>query len=266
MAITRFDRRELKFVVTSAQRRELTRVLRERLIADAHGDAEGRYPIISVYFDNADRDIYYESLMGVKSRRKLRIRVYGDSDSRSASSSYLEGKHRYGARNVKRRLALSIEDALAVARGDLPDLDLNVLEALVVDEARRMVASHRIRPACVLRYDRQAFRGQDEDADVRVTFDDCVRGRARDFAPVPDDQDFDVAILEAGENILEVKVDDAVPYWLAELLGNHGCALSGNSKYRRVSEALGLVARVPTQRRIRWSPTPITSLEASPVL
>ena len=264
MSITRFDRKELKFVVDAVQRQRLTEQLRARLIADAHGDEEGRYPIISVYFDNADRDIYFESLQGVKSRRKLRIRLYGDSDSRASASCFLEIKHRYGSRNVKRRVAMSIDAAMAVGRGELPDLDLNILEALMVDEARRMVKSRGLKPACVLRYDRQAFRGADEEADLRVTFDDGVRARARDFQPVPDDQDFDVEILAPGECILEVKVDEVVPFWLAELLGQLGCTLQGNSKYRRTLEALDLVTRMPATRRVRWSADPISSVEASP--
>lgn len=264
MTITRFDRKELKFVVDAAQRRLLTKELRARLVADAHGDEEGRYPIISVYYDNADRDIYYESLQGVRSRRKLRIRVYGDEASRASASCFLEIKHRYGSRNVKRRVAMSIEDAMAVGRAELPELELNRLEALVVDEARRMVVSHGLKPTCVLRYDRQAFRGSEDEADLRVTFDDGVRARARDFQPVPDDQDFDVEILEPGESILEIKVDEVVPFWLAERLGQLGCTLQGNSKYRRSLEALGLVARIPTAHRVRWSADPIPSLEASP--
>ena len=77
MVQTLFERLELKFVISAAQRRALVAVLGERLQPDAYGDATGHYPTVDLYFDSPGFELYWERWRGLPSRRKLRLRVYG---------------------------------------------------------------------------------------------------------------------------------------------------------------------------------------------
>lgn len=235
--ITRFDRREFKFVIDAAQQAWLIAALGERVTPDPHAGPEGSYPVVGLYFDNAGRDIYWESRRGLKSRRKLRVRVYGSPGSPHAPVSFLEVKHRYGGRVAKRRSPLPVATALALAEGE-PELPegLTGLELRVIEEARRMFRERALRPACVIRYDRQAFSGREAEADLRVTFDRELLYRVDALHPLPDDRHFERRILPADQRVLEVKVDDAVPLWLARLLGEAGCVLQSFSKYCRIVE------------------------------
>ena len=240
MDSTRFDRREFKFVVDALQRRRLTEALAARLTPDPHGDGTGRYPIISVYYDNASLDLFMDGLRGLSSRRKLRLRLYGDASTRAAAACFIEIKHRYKARVAKRRVELALEEAMGVGQGRPPQRELGASDALVVAEALEMQRAMRLRPTCLLRYERQAFRGASSEADLRVTFDHAIRARARDLIPVVGDQDFEAEVLEPSHSILEIKVAETVPFWLARQLGALGCVRRSYSKYGNSVLALGL--------------------------
>ena len=66
----RLDRFEMKFVITREQRDALMPHLLPHLRADVNAGDDAFYPIISLYYDNPDRDCYWEKIRGQGSRRK----------------------------------------------------------------------------------------------------------------------------------------------------------------------------------------------------
>ena len=70
---------EVKFLLSSAEAREVERRLRGRLAPDPHADPAlgGAYRVTSVYFDTPALDVYRRS-DGYR-RRKYRVRRYGDA-------------------------------------------------------------------------------------------------------------------------------------------------------------------------------------------
>ena len=232
---------ELKFLVTTRQRKAITRAISGHLERDPFGDAAGRYPVVSLYYDNAPRDVYWEQVQGVGSRRKLRVRVYGGA-TECPPVSFVEIKHKLDGRTVKRRAALDLPSALALC-ADRPTAaalehlaHLSAAEGRVVEEARAMARSRGLAPTCVVRYDREAFHGRADAPDLRLTFDDHVVYRLHDLVPVADDQDFDATLLASGTHVLEVKVARSMPYWLSSLLAAEGCLLQSHSKYCQIIE------------------------------
>ncbi len=240
MSLSGFDRIELKYLVDDAQRRAITEGLRD-CVPDAHGDARGCYPITSAYYDGPDLAIYWDRERGVPSRRKIRVRVYGDSGTAGRPASFLEIKHKYGRRISKRRVELTVSDGLRVGRGLETTAELSAAGRLIVQEAQGLVKANQLRPTCCVRYIRQAFQGSAPNADLRVTFDDTVGCRAYDLIPKADDTDYPVPILSDGLSILEIKVDVSAPKWLADLIASVGCVQRPMSKYSWAVEALGLV-------------------------
>ena len=114
----RLDRFEMKFVIAREQRDVLMPHLMPHLRADANAGDNAFYPIISLYYDNPDRDCYWEKVRGQKSRRKMRVRVYGSLDGKVPPTSFIEIKHKCDSRVVKRRAQMSLEDALKVGAGE----------------------------------------------------------------------------------------------------------------------------------------------------
>ena len=242
--ITRFDRRELKFVVHAQQAAIIRAAVAARLLPDPHAGPDGRYPIISIYLDNAERAIYVNNLLGLPSRRKVRIRIYGQAGDHPEGLSFVEIKHKYTGRTSKRRIALTIKEALDLTRGRPLARRLTGMDAIVLEEVQRLIVDKGLRPICVMRYDREAWMGQGGEADLRLTFDTGLRARARAFyQAVPDDNDFDVDLVPDDQRVLEVKVDHAVPFWLAQLLGGLGCQPRSFSKYQTAVESLAIQPR-----------------------
>lgn len=241
---SRLDRFELKFVVGRAQREFLVTHLGPHLRADENaGEGAAAYPIVSLYYDNLHRDCYWEKARGVASRRKLRVRVYGSLDGKVTPASFVEVKHKCDGRGVKRRVKLPLDSALRVAAGESVDAPLSTAEWRVIGEVHRFVQERDLRPACCLRFLREAFAGRGENADLRITFDSQIGYRMDRLSPLPDDRDFQQSLLPDGASVLEVKVTGSVPYWLSRLIAQCGCILQSHSKYSHALEAGDAVLR-----------------------
>jgi len=254
----RLDRFEQKFVITAAQRGGLAPHLLPHLRPDVYAGAGGIYPIISLYYDTADRDCYWEKIRGQGSRRKLRVRVYGSRDGEVAPTSFVEVKHKCDARVVKRRLQMPIEAALRLCAGEPHAAPLGLAEARVAREVDGLVRGRCFRPVCCMRYDREALTAVDPASDLRITFDTGIGYRLHELTPVPDDRNFSHYLLRDGESVMEVKGTGAVPYWLARMLGTTGCRLTSFSKYGHALAAGDPAVRppLPVQRSLNHHPQP----------
>ncbi len=243
----RLDRFELKFVITPGQRDTLMPHLLPHLRTDAHAGDHGFYPIVSLYYDNADRDCYWEKVRGQGSRRKLRVRVYGSSDGQVAPTSFVEVKHKCDSRVVKRRVQMPVETALAVCAGESVGRVLSLAEKRVIEEVQSLVENRGFRPVCCMRYDRQAFADVNPASDLRITFDAAIGWRLDGLTPVPDDRNFSNYLLPEGAAVMEVKGTGAVPYWLSRMLGATGCQLGSFSKYGNALAAGDPAVRLTTR-------------------
>ena len=82
-------------------------------------------------------------------------------------------------------------------------------------------------PSCLIIYDRTAY--YEPDGDLRLTIDENPRYRMQDLAL---DRSLDgIPLLPEGWTILEVKVQDAIPLWLAEILSTGRIYRGSFSKY-----------------------------------
>ena len=85
---------ELKYILSHAERDALLGSFPGRVLPDTLGGPSGHYPVVSLYYDSADRKCYWEAWRGVPSRRKLRLRLYGTKDGAIPAATFLEIKHR----------------------------------------------------------------------------------------------------------------------------------------------------------------------------
>ncbi len=234
-------RHEVKFLVTHSQQVALLEELRPHLQPDAYGDAAGRYLVTSLYYDTPDHKAYWDKVNGYSFRRKVRARVYGDQPMLPATPAYLEIKERVGVRMAKRRLRLSyadavdfetyaVESASSLAQtppAQTPPTD----EQRTIDELHYLFAALRLQPTCVISYQRAAWGGHAYYPDLRITFDTNVRCRIDNLSFLSADQGSIHTLLPPGWAILEIKVNQTMPFWLGELLSRHGCTPRRVSKY-----------------------------------
>ena len=264
MSYYRLDRFEMKFVINGAVRAALMDKLESHLVADANADETAYYPIVSLYYDNADRDCYWEKIRGVQNRRKFRVRVYGSLDGKLPPTVFVEVKHKQEGRGVKRRVKMPLEQALRVGDGQWPDMKLADVDKRAVREIiEDLVGQRGFRPVMVMRYDRRAYAGKDASSDLRVTYDTGIAYRLDQLDPVPDDSRFrpENYLYPDDISVLEVKITGTIPYWLSRLLAETGCRLQSHSKYCNALERSDPVVRsmlAPNWRK----PLPIVSAPA----
>ena len=236
---------EHKILIDDARRAELLARFADRMLPDMTGSADGRYPVVSLYCDTPDRRCHWEAWRGVPSRRKLRVRIYGTRDGVIPAATFVEVKHRDGRSGAKRRVRLPLAEACALVGGaDVTSPD--PADERILAEIRKMVADDGYAPACVIRYDRCAYRYCDEAGveQLRVTFDQSIRARFDRLTPVVDDEGGELLVVPPDLAIMEVKGSTSVPYELAAYLGSAGLHPRPFSKY---SASIGLLAETPAR-------------------
>jgi SPX domain protein involved in polyphosphate accumulation len=235
-----FNRYELKYVADRRVVAAFRQSLGARVDRDPHGTG-GFYPVWSRYYDTSDLTFYWQKIDGIRFRRKLRIRHYGSPDAiTSESPVWVEIKQRLNRVTQKRRMLLPYGEALRLCAGGQP-ARVEARDSALTAEILGFVQVLGLRPITVVGYVREAFHGRDEDGGLRITVDSRLRGR---------DRDLDLTIVGESRyivhpdlSVIELKVNERVPYWLTELIARHDLQLVRLSKYCQSIEAFRHVPR-----------------------
>jgi SPX domain protein involved in polyphosphate accumulation len=233
------NRFELKYLVPIKAAEQFKRALRTYLVPDDNGDSRGRYDVSSLYYDGPGFGFYWERADGVKLRRKLRIRHYESSRPLSAHTPvFVEIKQRLNRVTQKRRVSLAYRDALRLCNGrQRPQAccsEHTAQDAAVLHEVESMLWQYDLRPASIVRYLRQALIGTEHDICLRVTFDTCLHYCADQLQL--HERARGLQLFPADWVIVEIKVNERIPYWLTELVAAHNLNLVRVSKYCRSIE------------------------------
>ncbi|MBN1887130.1 MAG: polyphosphate polymerase domain-containing protein [Thermoflexales bacterium] len=235
--IRKFNRFELKYLITQEQAAQFRAALGAYLLPDEHSHDDGRYTLASLYYDSPDLRCYWEKVDGVKFRRKLRIRRYENGDPLTDETPvFVEIKQRVARVTQKRRVVLPYGQALRLCNDrQIPDHAPG--ERATVEEIYAFVWQYNLRPASIVRYARQAFVGTNYDIGLRVTFDTALTAQA---SPLHlHEPPAGVPMLGAHWVVMEIKVNERIPYWLSELVAAHNLQITHISKYCRSIEATG---------------------------
>jgi hypothetical protein len=175
-----FNRYEIKYLVGEMRVPELRAELAARMDTDPFSP-RGGYPVTSLYYDTADLRFYWEKIEGLKFRRKVRMRLYGNpADCTDGSSVHVEIKQRVNRVTQKRRIALPY----GVARRWLDgreEIECDPTQRPFVNEVTTLIGNLDLRPIVTTGYLREAFVGREADLGLRVTIDHKVHGSDRDF-------------------------------------------------------------------------------------
>ena len=105
MVLEIFSRREQKYLITVQQYEFLVDLMSPYMRYDKFGD-QGRYTVTSLYFDNPEHQIYFETKNKLKFRQKLRLRIYDDTDING--TAFFEVKQKHNNVVNKRRTAMPL--------------------------------------------------------------------------------------------------------------------------------------------------------------
>jgi hypothetical protein len=251
--IRKFNRFELKYLITLQQAEQFKSALRAYLIPDEYGQEDGRYALTSLYYDSPDLRCYWEKEYGLRFRRKLRIRRYETNEPLTeASPVCVEIKQRVDRVTQKRRAVLPYGDALLLCNDrQLPDCAPE--DQALIEEIYVFLWQYNLRPVSIVRYDRQALIGGEYDLGLRVTFDTALSFQSHRLhlheAPAS------LPMLLANQAVMEIKVNERIPTWLTELIADHNLQMVRVSKYCRSIQA---AQNMPS---LRWRNLPAESSE-----
>lgn len=213
-----FQRYEKKYLLRKEQFEAFWQELEQYVKPDVFFESL----VLSVYYDTEKFDLIRASIGKPVYKEKLRLRSYGIPTV--DSPVFVELKKKYDGIVYKRRVQLTEAEAEAwLNTGELH------LDGQVIREVSWMINSRGpLQPQAVICCDRRAYVGI-EDESLRITFDHSIRWRDTDLSLTVGDSGEE--LLHNGEVLMEIKMPESAPLWLAHMLSRHGIFPTGFSKY-----------------------------------
>lgn len=202
-------RHELKFICTDRRLFLLENRIRHLCRPDTHAGPGGIYVIRSLYFDTYDNKCLLESEAGTDNRKKYRIRIYNGSDEMIK----LECKHSFRGMKAKETCRITREQCECLMNGD-PIGEVEPSQELL----RRFMwdrSTMLLKPKVIVEYTRAPYVCS--LGNVRITFDRDI-GSSSDVHCFLEKDIRRRGILRQGEQLLEVKYDEALPSVIREFL------------------------------------------------
>ncbi|MBW2244403.1 MAG: polyphosphate polymerase domain-containing protein [Deltaproteobacteria bacterium] len=220
-----FNRLELKYVVPHDMIQRIVSALGEYIVPDPNNGPDGGYPIYSIYADSPNLACFWEKIEGLKFRRKVRFRRYGESDQ-----IWMEIKQRIDRTVQKRRLRWPLERVHDVFfNGRLPEEELPDADDRVLQEILFLWRHYDLRPVMGTSYQRQAYFAANE-SDLRITFDTRVCFHPSDLT-LSSRAEPEKVLIPPDQSILEVKYNHTVPLWLVRQIAAFDLPMIRMSKY-----------------------------------
>ena len=220
-----FKRKEVKYLLTEAQLASL----RPALEAHMEPDAFAHSSISNFYYDTPDYRMIRRSLEKPSYKEKLRLRSYGVPNDQTPV--FPEIKKKAQGIVYKRRVSMHYGDALRYLSRRQPGGNGQIFQ-----ELNWMLISYgSLAPRIFLSYERDSWKGQ-EDPTLRLTLDREIlwRTEALDLRRGA----WGTSLLEPGQVLMEIKISNAAPLWLAEALSENGIFPVSFSKCGRAFELL----------------------------
>ncbi len=213
-----FKRYEKKYLLSPEQYRALRASLEGRIRPDQFAHST----VCSIYFDDEQFSLIRHSLDRPVYKEKLRLRSYNVPDE--DGEVFIELKKKYKGIVYKRRVAMTNRQAMAWLEGRAPAPE----PGQITREIDFFLKSHRLQPRAFIACDRSAYVAV-ENSELRVTFDENLRWR-EDRLNLPAGSD-GMPMLRPGEVLMELKIPEAAPMWLARLLSELRIFPTSFSKY-----------------------------------
>lgn len=227
MAIRTFKRKEIKFLLSDEQYKALIPVLEDYMRPDEYCIDGNEYGIFNLYYDTEDNYLIRESLSKPYYKEKLRLRSYY-SPAKPTDKVFLEIKKKIGGIVVKRRVTMTLAEATRyIETGEKPVSD-KYIQNQVFAELDNFLSRYDVSPKQYISYQRSAYFGKD-DSNFRVTFDRNITARRNDLRL--SSESYGWQIISPTQHLMEIKISDSIPLWLAIQLTELGIYRISFSKY-----------------------------------
>lgn len=221
-------RHEFKYIMTPDLAEIFMQEANGHLKPDDYGNAEGIYDISSLYYDTPRLDYYHQTYDKRPYRVKVRLRVYGNTNTPD-SISFFETKAKLRGLSDKKRRMGTLAENLALFEGKVEPQ--TAVEKYIVN----LIKKDNLQPTAIVSYNRRAFYDPDKPR-LRVTFDSKLRIRMDDLDLTHGNHG--IPVMGDDMLVLEVKNDENMPYWIAKLLGKYNLTNQSYSKYGQIGRLI----------------------------
>lgn len=222
------NRKELKYIIGTEEVSFLRGKLEKIMEPDPHNGENG-YIVRSLYFDTLSDSDYQEKEDGLNHRKKIRLRIYGDS----VRTIKLELKEKSADYQRKRSLLLTEEEARQMMDSDY----LFLLERPegFAHAMYTLLSTHGYQPKCIVEYDRAAYIH--EHNDIRVTFDMNLRAM-EGYWDFLDGKRLLYPVTSPAETTMEIKYNGLLFSYIRQAVSHADKVRISNSKYCRARKAM----------------------------
>ncbi len=224
---TVFQRYELKFMLTQAQKESVQKQMAPYMELDQYG----RTTIRNIYFDTKNYQLIRRSIERPVYKEKLRIRSYRQASE--DSEVFVELKKKFDHVVYKRRIPMTEKSAMewVWTRKKLGEQYTKGKKDLeqIAEEIEYFVSFYEsLNPVVFLSYEREAFYAKD-GSDFRVTFDENIL--CRQAALSLEEDVWGTKILEDDKVLMEIKCSGGIPLWMTQILSEEQIYKTSFSKY-----------------------------------
>lgn len=233
--ITVMKRYEMKYVLNKEQLDYLKSALVGHMIVDQYGKTS----IASIYYDTPNYHLIRTSIEKPTFKEKIRLRAYGVVER--GEPVYLEIKRKCKGIVYKRRVETS-ETNVAHFLNHEED---NIAEGQIAKELVYFRDYYQnLEPKIMIAYDRTSYK--EVEGDIRLTIDENPRYRTYDLNlhTSMDGQ----PLLPLGSAILEIKVQQEMPLWLASILSEGKIYKTSFSKVGEAYKRCMYLLQTPKER------------------
>lgn len=214
-------RNELKYYISYNDYLSLRTMLRSTMNKDKNGNEYNEYFIRSLYFDTLLNDDYYNKMIGIMNRKKIRLRLYNTEHEKVK----LEIKNKFNQYMLKETTLIDREDASELIGGNRGVL-------LKYDDIAKRVYYFMSKdyyvPRVVIDYEREAYSYPLQN--IRLTFDKNIRSNGVDFDIFNENLSM-AKVFDDQSMVLEVKYNRILPKWTRDILSKIKGDKASISKY-----------------------------------
>jgi SPX domain protein involved in polyphosphate accumulation len=193
---------------------------------DEYNKLNSFYTICNIYYDTCNNELIRKSISKPKYKEKLRLRGYGKPSLEDIV--YLEIKKKINGLVNKRRTKLKLKEAYEFINTKKRPNFQPYMNKQVLDEIEYFLHLYNLEPKIYIAYDRRAFFCK-SDKSLRITFDSNIRTRR--YSLKLNYGNYGLNLLDNKSIIMEIKVENTIPIWLASMLSNHNLYKTSFSKY-----------------------------------
>lgn len=209
-----FRRYEKKYLLDESQYRQLLKEIEPYIKPDRFYSSKIR----SIYYDTDNSQLIRHSIEKPEYKEKLRIRSYDEAGGNE--SVFVEFKKKLDGIVYKRRTKAKCQDLL----DDIYHCDFS--DAQIGKEIKYALNYYdHLSPAIYIGCERTSYVSKTDDS-LRITFDRDISYRTDDLALHESYKDKKVT----DKTVMELKISDAMPLWLADTLDEIKAYPQGFSK------------------------------------